>query len=230
MSQKLPMFILTFCIVIFSSCTNKQAKPVAGDIQGGVAPLSSEAVGNTGVAPDGITPLGNSPVQIDPQISSQTNGSGQISPFSAGVSTWQGQLAQVDPQVRVESTGQVAQLSSLQQSKAFLVVALFDTDCQFCRTKSDAFNQQSAQSLLAGSSKCSFVSVIKNSSAAYAQKQVFMQNFAVTGAESATAALYQAAFPQGFTYPATLVIDQSGTVVEARSADFGPQTALSYCI
>ncbi len=57
-----------------------------------------------------------------------------------------------------------------------------------------------------------------------------MNSFVVTAPSSAAASFKQAVLPAGFVYPTTAVFDQSGNVVEARTNDFGPQTALSYCI
>ena len=167
---------------------------------------------------------GSAPIAFGSQISM----GGEA--LSSGASSWQGQLVQLDPQVRVESTGQTVRLSTLQRSRPFLVVGFFDTNCPLCQSKADAFNQQAARTLLVGSTKCTYVAMVKDSSSAYSQKTNFMNSFVVTAPSSAAASFKQAVLPAGFVYPTTAVFDQSGNVVEARTNDFGPQTALSYCI
>jgi len=223
--QKSMQFAMVGALVLIVSCTKKPAeKPTAESVS---ATQQTNYSPNDGPIIFGTNTDG-SPIAIQPIL--EGPGVGGNTTLQPSTSSWTSQFANLVPQVRIESTGQTASLSSLQRSRPYLVVGFFDTDCPLCRTKADAFNQQAAQTLLVGSAKCSFVAVIKDNASAYAQKTIFMQNFATTAPNAAMTAFVQAVLPAGYVYPTTAVFDQTGNLVEAKTNDFGPQSVLSYCI
>jgi peroxiredoxin len=229
-------------LTLMLSCTSNRDKPSAGGQQVATNNPSFTAPNTNPDATQipGVTqtPGVTNPTQdpsigatIQPLITNpgtpNTPGAPALTP---GTSTWSGAGASRDFQVQIARTGQTASLSSLQRSRAFLVVGFYESNCPLCQTKADAFSQAAARNMLVGSSKCSYVGVVKDTVAEYQQKAGFIENFAVAAPSSTLSAFLGSVFTGGLVYPATVVFDSEGNVVNSAHSDFGPQTALSYCI
>jgi len=125
--------------------------------------------------------------------------------------------------------GSELNLASVQGDKDYLVIAISQKDCLFCKDMMKAFDTDFGKKNVAESKTCGFVHINADSGLSDV-KQTGLAFEGYLADSDLFDELKSKAFKSAASGFSTIIIDKKGDVFKSNPVDYGPQNILSACV
>ena len=131
--------------------------------------------------------------------------------------------------------GETKTLQDLSAGKDFLVIGLYNMDCEHCIKKSKIFIAENNKKLFQESSICNYVGIMQGELQENSEIREFAEEYGYQFSGDSRTDLTKSEFirtvfpDMKFFFPTTIIVNKKGDVIKRYNTDLGPQTALAYC-